>query len=78
MTTRNIWAEIQSHPTLLAPKMTGHITLQICSSFPGQGFVEISFLNEPLVSIDINAVAKDTNAVPPPEQDGPQVESGQY
>ena len=56
---RNIWAEIQSHPTLLAPKMTGQIVVVIKSSFPGKGFVEISFLGEPLVTLEISAVKKD-------------------
>lgn len=71
--SRNIWAEIQSHATLLAPKMTGQIAVQICASFPGQGLVNISYLNEPLVSLVINAVPSDTTGVDSTGQDEPQV-----
>jgi hypothetical protein len=56
---RNIWAEIQSHPTLLAPKMTGEIIIVVKSSFPGVGFVEVSYLGEPLVTLEITAVKEE-------------------
>ena len=56
---RNIWAEIAQHPTLLAPKMNGEVIIVMKSSFPGIGFVEISFLGEPLVTIEITAVNSD-------------------
>ena len=61
LASRNVCAEIVSQPTLLAPKQTAHVVLELSASFPGQSFVELSFLGKTLCLITVSAVEVDAD-----------------